>query len=74
MLLIFECDSQTHVHDLQVTSGATFALYKPVTPPAPPTPGNFLENWKATKCNIVFCVPVFLEVFFILFLLVAIVR
>ncbi|KAF7797380.1 hypothetical protein EIP86_008575 [Pleurotus ostreatoroseus] len=44
-----------------ITSGATFVLYKPVSPPAPPTPANFLESWTAAKCNIVFCIPVFLE-------------
>ncbi|KAI8993761.1 acetyl-CoA synthetase-like protein [Trametes punicea] len=43
------------------TSGATFALYAPTLPPTVPTPANFLEAWVACKCNIVFCVPVFIE-------------
>ncbi|KAI0800375.1 acetyl-CoA synthetase-like protein [Fomes fomentarius] len=44
-----------------LTSGATFALYKPANPPVVPTPANFLARWVADKCNIVFCVPAFIE-------------
>ena len=46
----------------QLTSGATFALYKPMNPPVIHTPANFLVSWVADKCNIVFCVPAFIEV------------
>ncbi|KAJ7105399.1 acetyl-CoA synthetase-like protein [Mycena crocata] len=41
------------------TSGAIFAVYKPK--PIIPTPVNFLASWVADKCDIVFCVPVFIE-------------
>ncbi|KAI9059888.1 acetyl-CoA synthetase-like protein [Trametes sanguinea] len=43
------------------TSGAIFSVYPPVSPPVVPTPANFLEAWLACKCDIVFCVPVFVE-------------
>ncbi|OSC97571.1 acetyl-CoA synthetase-like protein [Trametes coccinea BRFM310] len=43
------------------TSGAIFSIYPPVAPPIVPTPANFLDAWVACKCNIVFCVPVFIE-------------
>ncbi|CDO69440.1 hypothetical protein BN946_scf184791.g35 [Trametes cinnabarina] len=46
-----------------LTSGATMALYPPISPPAVPTPANFLEAWVACRCDIVFCVPVFIEVY-----------
>ncbi|KAJ7171157.1 acetyl-CoA synthetase-like protein [Mycena filopes] len=40
------------------SSGAIFALYpKPMIP----TPANFMASWIADKCDIVFCVPVFIE-------------
>ncbi|KAJ6625067.1 acetyl-CoA synthetase-like protein [Mycena sp. CBHHK59/15] len=39
--------------------GATFAVYNPK--PTIPTPANFLKSWVADKCDIVFCVPVFIE-------------
>ncbi|TBU58486.1 acetyl-CoA synthetase-like protein [Dichomitus squalens] len=42
-------------------TGSTFALYKPIVPPAPPNPANFLASWVADRCDIVFCVPVFIE-------------
>ncbi|KAJ3557933.1 hypothetical protein NM688_g1205 [Phlebia brevispora] len=44
-----------------LTSGATFALYKPTSPPTVPTPSNFLKSWSASGCHIVFCIPVFIE-------------
>ncbi|KAI0629572.1 acetyl-CoA synthetase-like protein [Trametes polyzona] len=44
-----------------VSSGSTFALYPPELPPRIPTPANFLEAWRACKCDIVFCIPVFIE-------------
>ncbi|KAI0669497.1 acetyl-CoA synthetase-like protein [Trametes maxima] len=44
-----------------LTSGATFALYPPVLPPPVPTPANFLSAWLASKCNIIFTIPVFIE-------------
>ncbi|TBU40122.1 hypothetical protein BD309DRAFT_1082947 [Dichomitus squalens] len=44
-----------------LSSGSTFALYKPIVPPAPPTPANFLASWVADRCDIVFCVPVLIE-------------
>ncbi|KAI0708459.1 acetyl-CoA synthetase-like protein [Earliella scabrosa] len=44
-----------------LSTGATFALYKPILPPITPTPANFLESCIADKCDIVFCVPVFVE-------------
>ncbi|KAH9889260.1 acetyl-CoA synthetase-like protein [Cubamyces lactineus] len=46
---------------LILTSGAAFALYPPTLSPTVPTPANFLDAWTACKCNIVFCVPVFIE-------------
>ncbi|KAJ7485527.1 acetyl-CoA synthetase-like protein [Mycena latifolia] len=42
------------------SSGAIFALYNPRKPTIP-TPANFLASWVADKCDIVFCVPVFIE-------------
>ncbi|KAJ7732697.1 acetyl-CoA synthetase-like protein [Mycena metata] len=42
------------------TSGAIFAVYNPFKPIVP-TPANFMASWMADKCDIVFCVPVFLE-------------
>ncbi|RPD57315.1 acetyl-CoA synthetase-like protein [Lentinus tigrinus ALCF2SS1-7] len=44
-----------------LSSGAVFAIYKPTLPPTIPTPANFLSAWEADKCDIVFCVPVFIE-------------
>ncbi|KAJ7910491.1 acetyl-CoA synthetase-like protein [Mycena leptocephala] len=43
-----------------LTSGAIFAIYNPK--PVIPTPANFLASWVTDKCDIVFCVPVFIEV------------
>lgn len=43
-----------------LSSGAIFALYNPKKPMIP-TPGNFLASWVADRCDIVFCVPVFIE-------------
>ncbi|KAJ7634824.1 acetyl-CoA synthetase-like protein [Roridomyces roridus] len=40
-------------------SGAIFAIYKPK--PIIPTPANFLDSWTADKCDIVYCVPAFVE-------------
>ncbi|KAI0314061.1 acetyl-CoA synthetase-like protein [Amylostereum chailletii] len=44
-----------------ISSGAIFALYNPLLPVVIPTPANFLAHWVADQCNIVFCVPVFIE-------------
>ncbi|KAJ7158106.1 acetyl-CoA synthetase-like protein [Mycena filopes] len=41
-------------------SGAIFALYNPFKPVIP-TPANFLTSWLADGCDIVFCVPIFIE-------------
>ncbi|KAJ7171136.1 acetyl-CoA synthetase-like protein [Mycena filopes] len=43
-----------------VRFGAIFAVYNPLKPVIP-TPANFLASWVADKCDIVFCVPIFLE-------------
>ncbi|KAJ6595668.1 acetyl-CoA synthetase-like protein [Mycena vulgaris] len=43
-----------------LSSGAIFALYTPGKAMIP-TPANFLASWVADKCDIVFCVPVFIE-------------
>ncbi|KAJ7276812.1 acetyl-CoA synthetase-like protein [Mycena rebaudengoi] len=43
-----------------LSSGAIFALYNP-RQPVIPTPDNFFSSWTADKCDIVFCVPVFIE-------------
>ncbi|KAJ6494041.1 acetyl-CoA synthetase-like protein [Mycena vitilis] len=43
-----------------LSSGAVFALYNPNTLVVP-TPSNFLASWVADKCDIVFCVPIFIE-------------
>ncbi|KAI0819209.1 acetyl-CoA synthetase-like protein [Trametes gibbosa] len=44
-----------------VSSGSTFALYAPQPSPKMPTPANFLADWIACKCDIVFCIPAFIE-------------
>ncbi|KAJ7078089.1 acetyl-CoA synthetase-like protein [Mycena epipterygia] len=44
-----------------LSSGAIFALYNPNQKGIIPTPANFLASWVADKCDIVFCVPVFIE-------------
>ncbi|KAI0708460.1 acetyl-CoA synthetase-like protein [Earliella scabrosa] len=44
-----------------LSTGAIFALYKPVLPPITPTPANFLECCISDKCRVIFCVPVFVE-------------
>ncbi|KAH9851134.1 acetyl-CoA synthetase-like protein [Lenzites betulinus] len=44
-----------------VSCGATFALYPPIDPPTIPTPANFLAAWQACECDIVFCMPAFIE-------------
>ncbi|KZT21918.1 acetyl-CoA synthetase-like protein [Neolentinus lepideus HHB14362 ss-1] len=46
---------------VSLSSGAIFAVYKPSLSPTVPTPANFLSSWVSDKCNIVFCVPVFVE-------------
>ncbi|XP_006456444.1 hypothetical protein AGABI2DRAFT_211390 [Agaricus bisporus var. bisporus H97] len=38
-----------------------FAVFKPANPPTIPTPDVFLHEVAATKCQIVFCVPIFVE-------------
>lgn len=38
------------------------ACFKPAYPPTIPTPDTFLREIIATKCQIVFCVPIFVEV------------
>ena len=48
----------------QLTTGVTFAIYNPLLAPVMPTPANFMASWVADRCNIVFCVPVFVEVSF----------
>ncbi|KAH9851149.1 acetyl-CoA synthetase-like protein [Lenzites betulinus] len=45
-----------------VSCGAIFALYAPQPTPKIPTPANFLAEWLACKCDIVFCIPAFIEV------------
>ncbi|OJT07922.1 hypothetical protein TRAPUB_1201 [Trametes pubescens] len=42
-------------------SGMTCALYPPVHPLIVPTPANFLAAWQACNCDIVVCMPVFIE-------------
>ncbi|KAJ7742651.1 acetyl-CoA synthetase-like protein [Mycena maculata] len=49
--------SATYIWPL--SSGAIFAVYSPT--PIIPTPANFLASWIADECDIVFCVPVFIE-------------
>ncbi|KAI0325861.1 acetyl-CoA synthetase-like protein [Cubamyces sp. BRFM 1775] len=44
-----------------LTSGATFSFYAPVLPQPVPSPANFLAAWTACKCDIVFCIPIFIE-------------
>ncbi|KZV70689.1 acetyl-CoA synthetase-like protein [Peniophora sp. CONT] len=45
----------------QLVSGCIFALYEPTVPPTLPTPDNFYAAWTACNCDIVFCIPVFIE-------------
>ncbi|KAI0669500.1 hypothetical protein C8Q78DRAFT_1080217 [Trametes maxima] len=44
-----------------LSCGATFALYPPTYPPTVPTPLNFLAAWTTCKCDIVVCIPAFIE-------------
>ncbi|KAI0629577.1 acetyl-CoA synthetase-like protein [Trametes polyzona] len=44
-----------------LSCGAVFAVYPPVRPLPVPTPSNYLAGWQACKCDIIFCVPVFVE-------------
>src|SRR5882762_5033859 len=40
----------------------TVAAFKPTSPPVIPTPETFLEQIVAMKCDIIICVPSFIEV------------
>ncbi|KAI0743085.1 acetyl-CoA synthetase-like protein [Daedaleopsis nitida] len=42
--------------------GCTWSMFKPCTPPVFPSPDAFLDSLVATKCEIVYCVPAFVEV------------
>ncbi|KAF9459676.1 hypothetical protein BDZ94DRAFT_1284298 [Collybia nuda] len=44
-------------------SGLTIAVFPPTLPPTIPTPDKVFAAALATNCSLVFCVPVFLEVF-----------
>lgn len=46
-------------------AGFAVASFKPRTPYAIPTPDNVLSSAIATKCNVVMCVPAFVEVRFV---------
>ncbi|EIW54137.1 acetyl-CoA synthetase-like protein [Trametes versicolor FP-101664 SS1] len=49
------------IYNKQLASGLICALYPPVSPLIVPTPANFLVAWRACKCDIVVCMPVFIE-------------
>ncbi|KAI8971004.1 acetyl-CoA synthetase-like protein [Trametes punicea] len=54
--------ARTRMHlECTVSCGATFALYPPVFPPTVPNPANFIAAWKACKCDVVICIPAFIE-------------
>ncbi|KAI0629575.1 acetyl-CoA synthetase-like protein [Trametes polyzona] len=44
-----------------LSCGLVFCVFPPVRPPVVPTPANYLSAWQACKCDIMFCVPVFIE-------------
>ncbi|KAJ6507578.1 acetyl-CoA synthetase-like protein [Mycena vulgaris] len=46
-------------HMMGLFTGVTAAIYKPE--PIIPTPANFLASLVADRCEIIFCVPVFIE-------------
>ena len=61
------CSSSVNVHvfahsPFQVYTGVTWSMFKPCTPPVLPTPEVFLDSVVATKTEIVYCVPAFIEV------------
>ncbi|KAJ7649210.1 hypothetical protein B0H17DRAFT_1147835, partial [Mycena rosella] len=49
----------TYTYQWPLSTGATFAVYKPEL--IIPTPANFLTSVVADQCDIVLCVPVFVE-------------
>lgn len=44
----------------------TWTMFKPTTPPVLPTPEAFLDSLIATRSEIVYCVPAFVEVGYLL--------
>lgn len=42
-------------------SGLIMGCFKPASPPVIPTPDVFLQGLVATRCQLVYCVPVFVE-------------
>ncbi|THH15905.1 hypothetical protein EW146_g4648 [Bondarzewia mesenterica] len=44
-----------------VVSGLIMGVFKPSSPPVVPTPERYLEGIKATKSEVLFCVPSFVE-------------
>ena len=45
----------------QVLDGMTWTMFKPSWPAVLPTPETFLDSLTATKSEIVYCVPAFIE-------------
>ena len=57
--LITPCS--TDCNEEQVYSGVTLVVFKPSNPPVTPTPEAFLESILTTECDMLFCVPAFIE-------------
>ncbi|KAI0325855.1 acetyl-CoA synthetase-like protein [Cubamyces sp. BRFM 1775] len=51
----------TRAINAPISTGAIVAVYPPIWPPTVPTPANFLQAWTACKCDIILCIPPFLE-------------
>jgi hypothetical protein len=46
----------------QICCGVVAACFKPSNPAVVPSPDVYLDSIEATACDIVFCVPAFVEV------------
>ena len=46
----------------QVVSGLIMGVFRPSLPPTVPTPERYLAGIKATRSDVLFCVPSFVEV------------